>query len=185
MNRPTDRPITNAEGDVRLRRPSRRKVKGTHVSTDESLTAEHETPQASSTHDFIREVNQIAENLNRDPHFMRHVAKFKNTAVVLSATDTGREFVIILDGKSVSARPYAGEPYDVMVRATEQTHSAVLYGQMDADAAFFAGKIQISGSVVTAIRVKNVLLGCLQSHLAQADPVSHVAQATPNEEGGV
>jgi hypothetical protein len=37
---------------------------------------------------------------------------------------------------------------------------------MDADAAFFAGKASVSGSVVTAFRLKNRFLSLLRRHLA-------------------
>jgi predicted lipid carrier protein YhbT len=66
----------------------------------------------------------------------------------------------------VRVRPYTDEPFDVKIRATEQVLWAVLSGRMDADAAFFAGKASVSGSVVTAFRLKNRFLSLLRRHLA-------------------
>jgi predicted lipid carrier protein YhbT len=104
--------------------------------------------------------------MNRDPQFIKQVAGFKGITLVLSATDTGREFTIELSKKGVRVRPYTDEPFDVKIRATEQVLWAVLSGQMDADAAFFAGKASVSGSVVTAFRLKNRFLSLLRRHLA-------------------
>jgi putative sterol carrier protein len=119
-----------------------------------------------SSNDIIREVNQLVEMMNRDPQFIKQVAGFKGITLVLSATDTEREFTIELNEQGVRARPYIGEPFDVKIRATEQVLWAVLSGRMDADAAFFAGKAGVSGSVVTAFRLKNRFLSLLQRHLA-------------------
>ncbi len=116
--------------------------------------------------DIISEVNRLVERMNRDQRFAEQIAEFKNTALVLSATDTGRELMITLGEEGIRARPYAGEPFDVKVLATEDVHWAVLSGQMDADAAFFTRKVRISGRVSTAFRVKNRFLSLLQWHLA-------------------
>ncbi len=123
--------------------------------------------QVRSNEDIIREVNLLTELLERDEQFAKRVAELKDTTLVLSATDTGRELVIELDGRGVRARHYAGEPFDVKILATEEIHSDVLHGRMDADAAFFSGKVKISGSIVAAFRVKNSLLGLLQQHLGR------------------
>ena len=104
--------------------------------------------------------------MNRDPQFIKQVTGFKGATLVLSATDTGREFMIGLDKQGVRVRPYAGESFDAKIRATERVLWAVLSGQMDADAAFFAGKASVCGSVITAFRVKNRFLSLLQKHLA-------------------
>lgn len=125
------------------------------------------SPPTEHDEDIIREVNLLAESLERDEQFAKRVAEFKDTTLVLSATDTGRELIIELDGRGVRARLYAGEPFDVKILATEEIHSAVLHGRMDADAAFFSGKVKISGSIVAAFRVKNSLLGLLQQHLGR------------------
>jgi predicted lipid carrier protein YhbT len=119
-----------------------------------------------SSNDIILEVNQLVEMMNRDPQFIKQVAEFKGITLVLSATDTEREFTIELNEQGVRVRPYVGEPFDVKIRATEQVLWAVLSGRMDPDAAFFAGKAGVSGSVVTAFRLKNRFLSLLQRHLA-------------------
>lgn len=119
-----------------------------------------------SSNDIIREVNQLVEMMNRNPQFIKQVAGFKGATLVLSATDTEREFTIELSKKGVRVHPYAVEPFDVKIRATEKVLWAVLSGQMDADAAFFAGKASVSGSVVTAFRLKNKFLSLLQRHIA-------------------
>ncbi len=115
----------------------------------------------------LHELNQLVETLNSDPHFIKAVAEFKSTTVVLSATDTGRELMIELNKKGVRVCPYAGQAFDVKIQATEQTHWAVLTGRMDADAAFFTGKASVCGSVFTAFRVKNNFLSLLQEHLVE------------------
>jgi collagenase-like PrtC family protease/putative sterol carrier protein len=119
-----------------------------------------------SNSDIIRELNQLVEMMNRDPQFIKQVAGVKSATVVLSAIDTGREFIIGLDKQGVRVCPYAGESFDVKIKATEQVHLAVLSGRMDADAAFFTGKVRICGSVVTAFRVKNRFLSILQKYIA-------------------
>jgi collagenase-like PrtC family protease len=136
----------------------------TPCSTDDVATENYFRTWSSSN--IIRELNQLVGMMNHDPQFIKKVAGFKGTTVVLSATDTGREFIIGLDERGVRVHPYAGESFDVEIRATEQVHWAVFSGRMDADTAFFAGKVRICGSVVTAFRVKNTFLSLLQRHLA-------------------
>jgi putative sterol carrier protein len=117
--------------------------------------------------DVLEQVSQLVAELNRDPTFVREAAEFGNTAVVLSATDTGRELLIVLATRGVRAGPYDGERFDVKIRATEDVHWAVLSGEMDADAAFFAGRIRICGPMLVAWRVKNRFLSLLQWHMAR------------------
>jgi collagenase-like PrtC family protease/predicted lipid carrier protein YhbT len=119
-----------------------------------------------SSDDIIRELNQLVEVMNRDPKFIEQITGFKSTVIVISATDTGREFIIGLDEQGVWIRPYVDESFDVKIRATEQVHWAILSGRMDADTAFFAGKACIYGSVAKAFRLKNRFLSLLQKHLA-------------------
>ncbi len=118
--------------------------------------------------DALDEVNRLVAFANRDPQFVRQLARFRDTALVLSATDTGRELTILLKGGRVRILPYAEESFDVKIEAAEQVHWDVLLGRMDADAAFFAGKVRIVGSVLVAFRVKNGFLSLLQSHMACA-----------------
>ncbi len=114
--------------------------------------------------DLMREVRRLMEEMKGDPDFIRQVAAFKKTTLVLRATDTGRALTIILDGQGVQVQPRAVASCDVEIRAAEDVHWAVLSGRMDADAAFFAGRIRICGSVVAAFRVKNKFLSLLQRH---------------------
>jgi collagenase-like PrtC family protease/predicted lipid carrier protein YhbT len=127
--------------------------------------ASGDLPHTWSNDDIIRELNQLVEVMNRDPQLIEQVTSFKGATLVLSATDTGREFVIGLDKQGVRVRPYAGESFDAKIRATERVLWAVLSGQMDADSAFFAGKASVCGSVITAFHVKNRFLSLLQKHL--------------------
>ena len=120
-----------------------------------------------SSDDIIDEVTCLVERMNENPQFLKQLAEFKGIRLVLSATDTAREFMIILDAKGAHVRPYSGEPFDVKIQAAEKVHLAVLSGEMDADAAFFAGKVRIRGSVIAAFRVKNRFLSLLQWHLAR------------------
>jgi predicted lipid carrier protein YhbT len=119
-----------------------------------------------SSEQILRELDQLVEMMNDDPQFSERLARFRGTTVVLSATDTKREFIIELDEQGVCVQPYTGESSDVKIQAAEQVLWAVLSGQMDADAAFFAGKVRIRGSVATAFRVKNGFLSFIQKHLA-------------------
>ena len=121
--------------------------------------------------DIIQKISRLTETMNRDAQFVKRIAEFAGTTLVLSATDTGRELAIVLDGQEVRVHPYVGGSCDAKIRATEEVHWAVLSGRMDPDTAFFAGKVHISGSVVTAFRVKNRLLGHLQQHLARVGGV--------------
>ena len=114
--------------------------------------------------DLIDEVCRLMERMKGDPDFVRQVAAFKKTTLVLRATDTGRELTIILDGQAVQVQPCAVASCDVEIQAAEDVHWAVLSGRMDADAAFFAGRVRIRGSVVAAFRVKNTFLSLLQRH---------------------
>lgn len=131
------------------------------------VAAEGAQRRAWSTGELINEVEGLVAEMNRDPHVLEQLAEFDGTTLVLSATDTGREMAIVLDGGGVRVSPYAGEPFDVKIRGTEQVHEAVLFGEMDPDAAFFTGKIRISGSIVTAFRIKNRFLSLLQRHFAR------------------
>lgn len=128
--------------------------------------------RACSDDDILGEVSHLVETMNRDNQFREQAAEFKGTTLVLSATDTGRELAIILDGQGVRARPYAGGGFDVKIQATEKVHWSVLSGEMDADAAFFTGRVRICGSVIVAFRLKNRFLSLLQWHL------THGYQAT-------
>ena len=116
--------------------------------------------------DILRKLNQLVDVMNNDPQFIECAAGFKGAAVVLGATDTKRSFIIKLDKQGVQVHPYTDGPFDVKIQAAEQVLWAVLSGQMDADAAFFAGKVRISGSIFTAFRVKNKFLSFLQKHIA-------------------
>jgi putative sterol carrier protein len=119
-----------------------------------------------SNDEIARELDELTETMNHDKQFMEQMATFKATTIVISATDTKREFIILLDKQGVQARPYAGESFDVMFKAAEQILWEVLSGRMDADAAFFAGKVNVCGSAVKAFRVKNRFLSILQKHVA-------------------
>ncbi len=121
---------------------------------------------AWSDEDILFELNQLADVMNHDPQFIKHTAGFKNTSVVLSATDTKRSFMLKLNGQGVQISRYLDGPFDVKIQAAEQVLWDVLSGQMDADAAFFAGKARVCGSVYTAFRVKNKFLSFLQKHIA-------------------
>ena len=123
-------------------------------------------------------VISLLDAINRDPQFIRQLGGLKTTALVMSATDTGRELMISFDEQGVRARPYAGEPFDVQIAATEQVHWAVLSGQMDADAAFFAGRVRIRGSVYAAFRIKNKFLSLVQSYLVRR-PAGAPVRGTP------
>jgi putative sterol carrier protein len=118
-----------------------------------------------SNDDILRELNQLVDVMNNDPQFIEHAAKFKGTTIVLGATDTKRSFIIKLDKQGVQVHPYIDGPFDVKIQATKQVLWEVLSGQMDSDAAFFAGKASVSGSVFTAFRVKNRFLSFLQKHI--------------------
>lgn len=113
---------------------------------------------------IAQEMDRIAKALNGDARFLKEIAECTPTTLVLSATDTGREVMIVLDGKGVRVGPYDGEPFDAKIQATEHVHSAVLTGKMDADAAFFTRKVRIRGSLVAAFRLKNRFLSFLQWH---------------------
>ncbi len=134
--------------------------------------ADVDSPLMWSDGEAMKELARLVQDMNRNPEFTRQAAELENASLVLSATDTGRELLIALADGRVSVRLFADEPFDVKVRATEQVHWAVLSGQMDADAAFFAGKVHISGSLLTAFRLKNRFLNLLQWHLAptRAEP---------------
>ncbi len=135
-----------------------------------------------SSDDIIDEVTCLVERMNEAPQFLKQVAEFKGMRLVLSATDTAREFMIILDAKGAHVRPYSGEPFDVKIQAAERVHLAVLSGEMDADAAFFAGRVRIRGSVIAAFRVKNRFLSLLQWHLAREFQVTE--EFTTNQLSG-
>jgi collagenase-like PrtC family protease/predicted lipid carrier protein YhbT len=130
--------------------------------------AETTTLRDAYTDQAMGQIGRLVEQVCRDPHFVKQLNGFKDTTVVLGAPDTGRELMITFEEKSVRVAPYAGGPFDVMVRAREEVHLAVLAGRMDADAAFFTGKVQLSGSVLAAFRVKNNFLSLVQRHLAKS-----------------
>ncbi len=115
--------------------------------------------------DILRELNQLLDVMNNDPQFIEHAARLKGTTVVFSATDTKRSFIITLDKQGAQVHPYLKGSYDVKIQATEQVLWEVFSGRMDADAAFFAGKARVSGSVFTAFRIKNKFLSFLQKHI--------------------
>ena len=159
MNRRTNMSATSADGN-------KERVRAVRPSGWEG------GPRAWSDNDIMCQVNRLAESLNGEPRFIGQIAEFNGATLVLSATDTGRELIIVLDGHGASVRPRAGEPFDVKIEATEEVLWAVLSGQMDADGAFFAGRVRIRGSIVTAFRIKNRFLSLLQAHLARESEVA-------------
>ena len=136
---------------------------GERTETDEDTFENHF--YACSDNDILYELNQLVDVMNNDPQFVENVAKFKGTTIVLSATDTKRSFIIKLDKQGVQVHPYLKGSYDVKIQATEQVLWEVFSGRMDADAAFFAGKASVSGSIVTAFRIKNKFLSFLQKYI--------------------
>ncbi len=140
------------------------------VDSDASASAPGDAatrPRLQPVGGLARKIGRLVAALCSDPRFVRQAAAFSPATVVLSATDTNRELAIVLDGQGVRVHPYAGGSFDAKIRATERVHWAVLVGQMDPDAAFFAGEVRISGSLVTAFRVKNTFLSFVQQHLAR------------------
>ncbi len=123
-----------------------------------------ECGQTWSDDAIAQEMDRLAKGLNADARFLKQIAECTPTTLVLSATDTGREVMIVLDRKGVRVGPYDGGPFDAKIQATEHIHSAVLTGKMDADAAFFTRKVRICGSLVAAFRLKNRFLSFLQWH---------------------
>ncbi len=119
-----------------------------------------------SNDEIIWRVSQLIEDLSCDPEFMNQIIGFKHVSIVFGATDTGREFTVFLDEQRVRVSPGSSESCTFKVWATEQVLWAILSGQMDADAAFFSGKVKISGSIARAFRVKNRFLSLLQKHLS-------------------
>ncbi len=119
-----------------------------------------------SNDQIARELDELTEEMNRDRDFIEQMSTFKATTIVVSTTDTDREFIILLDKQGVQVRPYTGESFDVTIKASEQILWKVLSGRMDADAAFFTGKVSVCGSVVKAFHVKNRFLSILQKHVA-------------------
>lgn len=169
MSHRIDRPATNRHGDSRsfLSPEGQAESEADASSPGAAVSTLWNRPNTWLTEDIMREVDRLVATMNHDSEFIRQAAEFKGTTLVLSATDTGRELMITIDKQGVRACSHTGESFDVKIEATEQIHWAVLSGQMDADAAFFAGKVRICGSIVTAFRVKNRLLSLLQSHLTR------------------
>ncbi len=168
MSRRTSRSVSGAQGEpLRRRSPGGRPAAG--AAPDSPGPAARSRRPTRSASGILRTVDQLIRTMGRDARFLRRLAEFHGTIVVLSATDTGRELAIVLDGQGVRAHPHDGGPFDVKIRATERVHQAVLFGEMDPDAAFFTGRVRILGSLVTAFRVKNRFLSLLQQYLS---PVS-------------
>ncbi len=138
---------------------------------------------AWSNDEIIGKLNRILERVNRDPRLLKEIAELKGTTLILSATDTGRQIMITFDSQGARARLCASDTFDVKIQATEEVHWALLSGEMDADGAFFAGKIRISGSISTAFRVKNRLLSLMQWHLARGLRDTDRATENPQQKG--
>lgn len=128
--------------------------------------AQEEFSGSLSNDEIIWRVSQLIEDISRDPKFMNQIAGFKRVSIVFSAADTGREFTVFLDEQRVRVISGSSESCTFKIRATEQVLWAILSGQMDADAAFFSGKVRIYGSIARAFRVKNRFLSLLQKHLS-------------------
>ena len=118
-----------------------------------------------SDDDILHELSQLLDVMNNDPQFIENTARLKDTTVVFSATDTERSFIIKLNKQGVQVHPYTDGPFDVRIQADEQVFWEIFSGRMDADAAFFAGKASVSGSIVTAFRIKNKFLSFLQKYM--------------------
>lgn len=137
---------------------------------------------AWSNDEIIGRLNWVLERVNRDPRLLKEIVELKGTTLILSATDTGRQIMITFDSQGAQARLCASDTFDVKIHATEEVHWALLSGEMDADGAFFSGRLRISGSITTAFRVKNRLLSLLQWHLARESQDTDRATGSPPAE---
>ncbi len=126
-----------------------------------------EDPTVLSDAQVIGELSRVVEAVNLDPTFLKLSGECEGIVLVLSATDTGRELAIELTRLGARAEPYEGGRCSVRIKATEKVLWEILSGGMDADAAFFAGKVRVSGSITDALRVKNRLLPLIQANLAR------------------
>ncbi len=185
MSRQIDAPPPRMNRNFQPLRPSGKQAETASASCSQQ-TGIFPIPGGSiawSDSEIIGKLNWILERANRDPRLLKEIAELKGTILILSATDTGRQIMITFDSQGARARLCGSDTFDVKIQATEEVHWALLSGEMDADGAFFAGKIRISGSISTAFRVKNRLLSLLQWHLARGLGDTDRATGTPQQKG--
>ncbi len=117
-----------------------------------------------SVNEMEEELSKIIELVKQDSALVSRLSK-ENKIIVFKATDTGRTVTIELKDGNILG--YIGEPRrcDLRFEATESVYLGILSGEIDPDAVFFGRKINIYGSIMDAVGLKNIFLSKVQSKM--------------------
>jgi putative sterol carrier protein len=117
--------------------------------------------------DIGRALALLEESLRADKRVVRELGGAKTTRVLFVARDTGRRITVEIGNGRLSCHLGDGAESDVMIEAAEETLAGVIRGDLDADAAYFSGRLQVQGSLVAAFKLRVKLLGLVQAHAAR------------------
>lgn len=119
-----------------------------------------------STDDIECALQSLEESLLGDEAAMKTLSAMEPTKVSFIAKDTGLQVALEVGNGRLSCRLGVQAEPDVVMEATEETLVGVLSGALDADIAYFCGKLSIRGSLAAAFRLRIKLLGLVQAHAA-------------------
>ncbi len=117
--------------------------------------------------DVERALALLEESLRADKRVVRELRAPKTTKVLFVARDTGRRITVEIGNGRLSCRLGDGAESDVMIEAAEETLAGVIRGDLDADAAYFSGRLRVRGSLAAAFKLRVKLLGLVQAHAAR------------------
>ncbi len=117
--------------------------------------------------DVERALALLEESLRADKRVLKELRGAKTTKVLFVARDTGRRITVEIGNGRLSCHLGDGAESDVTIEAAEETLAGVISGDLDADAAYFCGKLRVRGSLVAAFKLRVKLLGLIQAHAAK------------------
>ncbi len=117
--------------------------------------------------DAGRALALLEESLSADKRVIKELGGAKTTKVLFFARDTGRRITVEVGNGRLSCHLGGGVQSDVIIEAAEETLAGIIMGSLDADAAYFSGRLRVRGSLVAAFKLRVRLLGLVQAHAAK------------------
>ena len=117
--------------------------------------------------DVERALALLEESLRADKRVVKELGGRKTTKVLFVARDTGRRITVEIGNGRLSCHLGDGVESDVTIEAAEETLAGVIRGDLDADAAYFSGRLRVRGSLAAAFKLRVKLLGLVQAHAAR------------------
>ncbi len=107
--------------------------------------------------DLFRCMDEIVQLVNLDEELRDEIEVWDSKVMVFETTDTGKAIAISFADGAMIGQMGKRRDFTLKFEATERTFLELLSGELDPDSAFFRRKIRIMGSMVEALRFKNIL----------------------------